>query len=443
LPAITIVGCMLRILALVNNSPIEMDGIEYTRIGNAFSIGHFRDGLNSVFPPGYPFVIGLFHAIVPDFELAGRLVSVVFGTFLICLSFFFGRKALKDDRKALFLSFLVAFHPYLIRYSGQVLSESLTTFVFTLALFSFYVGWQEHRRLLIAAAGFCLVLAYLTRPEYLIFYVPLIVVLLMGRRVVDSLLLLLPIFVLGSLYVLYLHSHTGLWIISNKAMRSPFVSPSTYFTNIPFVSYYFFIALSPLYFVLTIIGFGKISTPYRHLLLLLLIFHIFSLALVGNYTQRYSVEFVPICMIFAVEGVYLAVEYFARIFRGRRAYQVIILLIIGALFHAYTPVRLDRALQKEAGLFLSAHDPGSTVTARLPLVAFYAKGSNVDLLSEMSGKKTAEQLDKVLAERRVKYLVVDEELENELPFLSDYVSNRSPVVALGDKTTFVRVYRMF
>jgi hypothetical protein len=320
----------------------------------------------------------------------------------------------------------------------------LTTFLFSLALFSFYVAWQEKRHFLLPLSGFCLVLAYLTRPEYLIFYVPLTVILLTNRRFIDSLMLLLPLFVLGTLYVVYLHGHTGLWIVSNKAMLSPFVSLSASFSNVPFVSYYFVVALSPLFFALALIGFSTSSATYRTLLLLLVMFHVASLSLISNYTQRYSVEFIPLCMICAVEGIYLAAAYIARFSSKHRAYQVMIfLIVVASVFHAYTPMRLDRTLHKQAGLFLSSHDPGSTVAARLPLVAFYGKGNNIDLLSHISGKKTPEQLDLFLMERRVKYLVVDEELEKELPFLAAYVSNRSPVLTLGDNLTFVRLYRMF
>lgn len=421
-----------------------MDGIEYVKIGEAFAAGRFGDGLTNVFSPGYPLFVGLFHLILPDGELSGRLVSVVFGVLLIWLSFVMGKRVLKDNDKALWLSFLTAFHPYLVRYSGQVLSESLATFLFGLTLFSFYVGWQENRRLLIALSGICLTSTYLTRPEYLIFYVPMILVLVSRRRVLDSVLLSLPFFVLSSLYVLYLHRQTGLWIVSNKALLSPFVSLSTFFTNIPFVTLCLLEAIAPLFLILAVVGVKKVNVPYRNLLLLLLLFHVLSLSFISHYTKRYSVEFVPLCLVIAAEGTYLTVAYLARFLNKRLVHSIMILVIVAvAVLQAYTPMRSDRALQKKAGLYLLSLGPGSTIAARLPIVAFYAKGKDIRLLSEMPRERTPEKLDQILAERRIKYLVVDEELEKELAFLPDYVSKRPIVLSLGDRFIFVRVYRMF
>jgi hypothetical protein len=437
-------GFVLRVLSSLNNPAIEMDGIEYAKIGEAFSAGRFGDALSNVFSPGYPLFIALVHLVVPDLEPAGRLASVLFGTLLISLSFFLGKRAFKDNGKALWLSFLVAVHPYLIRYSGEVLSESLTTFLFTLSVFLFYIAWQEKRRLLIAFSGFCLALCYLTRPEYLIYYAPLILALLWKRRVTDSLFLFLPFFVLGSLYVLYLHSQTGLWIVSNKATLSPFVPLSAFVANIPFVLLSFLMAISPLFFALSVIGFRKIDVPYRNLLLLLIIFHTLSLAFISHTTKRYSVEFVPICLISAVEGIYVIVQHLVRSFNKHLVYRIMIPLILAvSLFQAYKPMRYDRVLHKKAGLFLLSHDSGSTIAARLPLVAFYARGNNVDLLSELSTDRSVAHFNGIITQRRVKYLIVDEDLEKELQFLSPYLSQKEIVWSAGDQHTFIRICRLF
>lgn len=437
-------GCILRVLALLNNPAIEMDGIQYARAGEAFSAGRFGEGLSNVFSPGYPLFIALVHSVVPDLELAGRLVSVLFGTLLIGLAFFLGKKVLKDDGKAVWLSFLVAFHPYLVRYSGEVLSESLAIFLFTLAIFSFYMAWQENGSIFAVLSGLCLALTYLTRPEYLIFYIPLMSAFLWRRRIVDSALFLLPIVVLGSLYMLYLHSQTGLWIISNKATISPFVSLSAFFRNIPVVSLCFLEAISPLFLVFAVVGFRKTSVPYRNTLVLLIIFHILSLSFVGHATKRYSLEFVPLCLIAAVEGIYLAVPYLARFFKGRLlVYQVMIALIVAvSIFQAYVPMRSDRVLQKKAGLFLLSHDPGSTVAARLPIVAFYARGKNVDLMSELSTDRSIAHFNSLVTQKGIKYLILDEKIEKELPFAKNFLTEEKTVWSSGRKDSFITIYRL-
>lgn len=442
--AIIVGGCILRILALLNNASIEIDGIQYARIGEAFAKGRLGDALSSVFSPGYPLLIGLFHFVVPDLELAGRLVSVVFGTLLIWLSFSLGKRVLKDNDKALWVSFLTALHPHLVRYSGEVLSESLATFLFTLAVFLFYAAWQENRRVLPALSGVFLGLTYLTRPEYLIYYAPLILVFLWKRRFVDSLVLFLPLFLVSSLYVFYLHSQTGLWLVSMKMTLSPFVSLPAFFKNIPIVSFYFVTAISPLFFALAVVGFRSVDAPYRNVLLLLLLFHVLSLSFISHSTKRYSVEFAPLCLIFAVEGVYLALSYAARFINKRLALQVVACAIIMvSIFQAYRPMRFDRLLHKKAGLFLLSRDPGSTIASRLPIVAFYSKGQHIALLEDSLPDRSIERFDSIVAQRRVKYLIFEEEIDKELTFLGPRLSKSKPIWSAGNGESFVRIYQLF
>ena len=164
-PAIICAGLVLRLIVALRAPCIEMDGIGYATIADQFAKGLFRAGLNNVFSPLYPFFVSLLHlAVVADVELAGRLVSVFSGVLLIWVSFLFARRLFRDSGKATWVAALVAFHPYLVRYSGQALSESLTALLFTLAVFSFYVGWRKERRPVIGFSGFCLLLVQAAHP---------------------------------------------------------------------------------------------------------------------------------------------------------------------------------------------------------------------------------------------------------------------------------------
>jgi hypothetical protein len=443
LPVIIGTGLVLRVLALLNNASIEIDGIQYAKTGEAFARGRFGDALNNVFSPGYPLFIGLFHLVVPDLELAARMVSVFFGTLLIWLSFSFGKKVLEDSDKALWLSFLVAFHPYLIRYSGEALSESLATFLFTLTVFCFYLGWQENRHSLIAFSGLCLAFTYLTRPEYIVYYAPLTLLLFRNRRIKDTAILVSPVLLLGSLYVLYLHSQTGLWIVSNKVLLSPFVSVSVYFSNIPIVCFSWIMAIFPFFLILALAGLKRVKTSYTGLIFFVVLFHVLSLSSIGHSTKRYSVEFIPVFMVFSVQGIYAALGYMGRFVQMRKAYLAIIsvIILLGGLV-AHTPFRHDRLLHKQAGLFLASHDPGSTIAARLPIVAFYGKGIAVDFLSEIVGDKSPEYFKKVMTEGQVKYLVVERDAERELPLIKDILSDRAPIWSASKGHDSLRVYRI-
>ena len=442
LSAVVCAGFVLRFLIVLKTPCIEMDGIGYATIADQFGHGLFRQGLNNVFSPMYPFFVSLLHFATPDVELAGRLVSLFFGVLLIWISFLFARRLFNDGGKAVWVAVLVAFHPYLVRYSAQVLSESLTAFLFTLTVFSFYVGMQERRRAALAFSGFCLVLTYLTRPEYLVFYAPLVFVLLRKRRMADCVVLLLPFLLLGALYISYLHGQTGVWMVSKRVTLSPFVALSAFFVNIPFVAYYLVAAVFPLFFLLAVLGFPKVQGAYRTLVLVLVVFHILSLSFISHSTKRYSVELVPIFMILAAAGVHAARDYFGRFFPVRAVSCVLAAAVIFmGVLEPLAPPRYERGLYKQAGLFLLKADPGSVVAARLPIAAFYEKGTSIDLLSEMSADKSIARFNRVLSDKRVHYLVVDEELEKEMPFLRDCLSQRAPVYALAHGGAFVRVYK--
>jgi hypothetical protein len=443
LPAVIFAGFVLRSLVALKSPAIEMDGIGYATIAEQFSKGLFREGLNNVFSPMYPFFMSLFHLAVPDMEVAGRVSSVFFGVLLIWVSFLFANRFFRDRTKAVWTAALVAFHPYLVRYSGQVLSESLATLLFALAVFFFYVGWQERSRPALVSSGLCLVMTYLTRPEYLVFYAPLVFLLLRKKRVADCFVLLVPFLLIGVFYISLLHIQTGSWTVSKRSTLSPFVTLAGFVANLPFVSYDFMVAIFPLFFLFAIPGFFAVPRPYRILTLTLVVFHILSLSFISHSTKRYSVEFIPISMVFVTQGVYVVRERLKPFFSARVISCVLAaVLIFMGLIEPLVSSDQGRGLHKQAGLFLLEHDPGSVVAARLPLVAFYAKGKPVDILNEVAADRSITRLSRILTERRVDYLVVDERLEKEIPFLRGELPGWAPVCSLHKDGASVRVYKV-
>jgi hypothetical protein len=443
LVAILLGGAVPRLVAILRTTTIEMDGISYATIAREFLHGHFGAALNNIFPPLYPLFMSLFHFAIPDVELAGRLTSLAFGLLTIVLVYYFVRKLTGSDGKALWGAFLVCFQPYLMRYSGQVLSESTTSFLFAATVFAFYIGWAEERPSLIALSGLCLSLTYLTRPEYVVYYAPFALVLLARKRFGSMVLLFLPFLFLGTLYILYLHSQTGLWVVSNKATLSPFVPIGLFLRNLPAVFYEFIVALTPVYALLVLLGIRSTRRSYGLIVALLVFFHIVSLAFVGHATKRYSVEFIPVCSIFAVEGIYWIVG-FCRRTNLSSAVPVIIAVLVGAIgiLQSYETPRKDRALHKEAGLCLKGNAPGSVIASRLPLVAFYGEGRNVDLLRAVADKTNPDRLRQALAETGSQYLVVDEESEIELPSLKAWSAGRVPSREFANGRHFLRLYRL-
>jgi len=442
LALILVFGLVLRFFDLVQASAIEMDGVAYARIADHFVHGAFGQALHDVFSPFYPVLIGIAYFLVPDLEVAGRCVSLLFGMLLICLCYAFFKRML-GEKKALYGAFFVAIHPYLVQYSALVLSESLATFLFVAAVFLFYKGWTEERGVPLAISGFLIALTYLTRPEYIVYYVPFALLLFARKRIMHTALFLSSPAVLAALYIGYLRLQTGLWIVSNKATSSPFVALTTGVTNIPAVAYHLCAALFPPFLLLLILGFRGIDRQYRNLLITLLVFHVLSLALVGHSTRRYSVEFVPLLLLFCAQGAAVAKDFLRRYRHGLFLSLALTLLLIAICLQPRTvALEQKRAAEKQAGLFMRDHAPGKTIAARLPLVSFYSKGRWVQIPDSDCLFRDCTTTGVFLQAERADYFVLDDKLQKVCPGLSACLTLFPIIADFKNRDGFVRIYRL-
>jgi 4-amino-4-deoxy-L-arabinose transferase-like glycosyltransferase len=436
---ILLLGFGVRSLDIINARAIEMDGVWYAQIAERFANGAFSEALRSIFPPFYPLVIALFHLVIPDLEMAGRLVSLACGLLLICGSYLALRRFL-GAKKALWGAFFIAIHPYLARYSAQVLSDSLATLLFAATIFCFYVGYTEKSGWRIALSGFLLTLTYLTRPEYIVYYVPLAAFLLYRRRLSHTAALLVSFIVLGLSYIVIMRVETGLWIVSGKAIQSPFVPFLAASINVPVVSFHLFAALFPPFMLLLIPGFTRVERPYRSLVIALSIFHVLSLACVGHSTRRYSLEFVPLLLVFAVEGWQVVRAYAERFKHGRALWlSAAALIALLALSQGIESPNEGRGLFKRAGLFLLHHDRGAKIASRLPLPSFYDKGTWVNGPS-CASLGECPRFVRHLETQGAKYFVLDDEMISECPWLGGCVASFPLVANFSNREGFVKIY---
>jgi len=114
------VALVVRIWALRFEPWVTVDGTEYIRFAEALRGGR---AFVSIFPPGYPVLIGLAQALVDDRVLAAALVSVVAGALLVLPVWTLAR-AVAGPRWAIVAGGLVALHPSLIGFSTLTMSES-------------------------------------------------------------------------------------------------------------------------------------------------------------------------------------------------------------------------------------------------------------------------------------------------------------------------------
>ena len=463
LTLLVFIGLIPRIIDIINSSGIELDGVFYALAAEHFSRGEFREALNNVFPPLYPFLFGLSHLFIGDLEFAGRFTSIFVGILLILLCYF-SIKKMYGERYGLYMAFFVAIHPYLVRFSAQVLSESTAIFIFTLSIFLFYWGWTEEKIFYIALSGICLGLTYLTRPEYIVYPAPLSLVLLFRKRFKGFFVFLVCFFIVAFPYILYLKSDTGLWVISKKAIlakqqETPTHSVHSYlfpvlpflnvFKNIPSVVYHFFEAVFPPYIILCLFGITGVDRRFRIIALLLFLFHVLTISFITSSTRRFSVEFIPITFVFCVCGL-AKIEKYLETFRRRYLvfFVIIFVVLASSVYQGIISQDSGRILNKKAGLFMKTYDPEKKIASRIPLVPFYSKGEWVNIVEEIKAAKDCNGLMDTLKKMGVKYIVVDEVLTKYAKEKSIDMEARGCVIEMPcvanfkNPDEFVRILRL-
>lgn len=200
---------------------IENEGTEYARLAENLFRGMGYRGIfgepGFPFPPLYPILIGCLSTLTGNTELSGRIISLIAGTLFIVPLFCLAR-SLFGSRAGYVAAVVAAFHPILIATSVEVLSEPMYC---TLLLAGLYWGVRtlELRRagsgLL---AGIFFGLAYLTRPEAIIYPFLCAALLLAepvlkwqfhGSAVGAGLAVALTTLAVGAPYIVYVSMKTG------------------------------------------------------------------------------------------------------------------------------------------------------------------------------------------------------------------------------------------
>jgi hypothetical protein len=219
------IALFLRLYLILSSDYISPDGTHYATLG--YNLLHeFKyqsDGAqfpDIIQPPLYPVLLGLVSLFFPAI-LAGKIVSLIFGIGLVMLVYHFVKFLKPVGNLAHYAALLIAVHPGLIAVSSQVATESLYLFLM-MAIFVqgwFFICKPTLKKILTLALIF--VLAFLTRPEALLFFVVFIfiqIVLVIKKRAPFKFLFIhLAIFILGaSVYGLIVSQELGYFSISPK-----------------------------------------------------------------------------------------------------------------------------------------------------------------------------------------------------------------------------------
>jgi 4-amino-4-deoxy-L-arabinose transferase-like glycosyltransferase len=444
----------LRLYAVLMAQGIANDSAAYGFMARDFLKGHYIKGLSSPAPPFYSFLIFLFSPDTAHVEIIGRFISLFFGTLTIIPLFFLVKKAI-GQKEAIFSAVLYSFHPYLVTYSGMLLTEATYWGLLVLSVYFFWTGLEKQVTWKIGLAGCFLGLAYLTRPEgigYVLVY--LIWIIVDGgirkkwlKKCILIATLLLTVFIFVVPYVNYIHRETGQWLISKKALnaQSRFLKEGTENVDsskgikkngpveknskilgitknvvrfVPFVTYHYLRAYHFSLWLFLFFGLIRVRRKviaYELFLASLVLFHLLSLSTFVPSTIRFAVPVIPLSLFWAGAGVIEMKRYLetVKIFNPEKViFFSIILAILIQLPEGLRPERRHRVEQKKVGLWLKQNTPlDAVIMSNSPQETFYADREFMMLPSGISRPGyRGQSYDEVIHYARtkgVRYILVD------------------------------------
>ncbi len=469
----------LRLYAVLMAKGIAIDSAFYGFMARDFLEGHFIKGLSPAYHPFYPLLISLVSPDASHVEIAGRLISLFFGTFTLIPMFYLVKEGV-SQKSAIFSGLFYSFHPYLATYSGMLLSEATYWGLLTLSVYFFWTGLTRKKVLRLITSGAFLGLAYLTKPEgmgYLIIF--LIWPIFYGgmkkewfRKIVLTGGVFLPFFVLSTSYLIHIHRETGQWAISKKGVavqshlltwskersdrplgkvsegiksaeeqktkeKSPKIQGlvKNIVQYIPLTTYHYLRAYHFTLWLFLFFGLIRVRQnggKFELFLASLVLFHLFSLSTFTGSTIRFSVPLIPISLFWAGAGVLEIQRYLQKIKVSARAKWVSVLIILAILVQlpqSLRPERRHRVDQKKVGLWLKANTPkDSIIMSNSPIEAFYGEREFVLLPAGlyMDGipGKSYDEIIRYAKERRVAYILVN---KNTRQFNPDFERSIRPM----------------
>jgi len=219
-------GFAIRIYLSLTSYCISGDGAAYIGMAREFAAGRWREPLGAVFSPLYPLLMAGMHHVVPDWELAGNLVSAVAGTGAIMSVYLLTREVFGRRDVALGAAALTAIHPELAAYSASIRTEAGYICLTTTAVWLLLKAVREARTPVALLAGFAAGAAYLYRTEAigLIFlgaaYPPAAAMGWrygsLGKSAALSLAFAMAALMLAAPYMIFLHAATGRWTVGRE-----------------------------------------------------------------------------------------------------------------------------------------------------------------------------------------------------------------------------------
>ncbi len=449
---------LLRLPLLLYPEVIHNDGIEYIRHAKLILTGDWTGGKA---PPFYPALIAFAHLVVPDWEMAGILVSFIFG-FLLVLPVFCLGKEIFNKEVGILSGLMVAVHPYLTSYSGSVLTDSTYYFLVAMIVLAGWYAFERGQTRGVILFSLLTSLAYLTRPEGIGFLMVFCLWILMvnppdgkrgwTRRLGIVLLALFSFLILSGPYLAQIRKETGRWGITKKFaivmdsssqgegaqsiegftqrkeidLLSLVKNPLIVLRRIGFgffkSLYVFQQAYNPLLFFFALLALFFIKgIPFslkKNLYLFAYFFFFLGLVLPFLWiARRYTSYMIPVAIPWAAFGFIHGTRWLSErlkegVLKKKMTILFTLVLLLGLYIQGWpTQNRNFRMIQKEAGLWMRDHLPkGQKMMSKMGQESFYAEQAWVRM-----PEKSYEEILEEARTKGVRYLVVDEDIKKDSP----------------------------
>jgi len=230
LVCLVIVSLALRIALVRLDRIVRWDEPDYLILGRNLVTGQGytvsgRPELH--YAPLFPIVTGMLYPLTRDMKLNSDICFVVFGT-LTLLPFYWLARRLFGTQIGIMATALLCLFPALsaaVLFWGTML-EPLYLFLLYAALCAVWLAWDKGRLLAYLAAGALWGLAYLVKPEAVVYLTLMLVLLIVAnqwrrslftRRTIVGLVVYLAAFaIVIAPYIAFLYRHSGRILISGK-----------------------------------------------------------------------------------------------------------------------------------------------------------------------------------------------------------------------------------
>jgi 4-amino-4-deoxy-L-arabinose transferase-like glycosyltransferase len=224
--ALVAVAALIRLYLVLTSYCISADGVAYIAMAREYHAGRAQSALAWVFSPLYPWLIAITYRAIPNWELAGELLSTALGTAGVVLLYYLMREVYGRRGVAAGAAALAAIHPALAGFSASVRTEAGYIALVTAALWFLVRGAERKRIASVTAAAMLCGLAYLYRTEGIGVPALGVIILTCGALVwrrwtvrwsLGAGAVLVATFLLvAAPYLLWMRTYTGHWTVGRE-----------------------------------------------------------------------------------------------------------------------------------------------------------------------------------------------------------------------------------